>query len=34
VFSLSAEHDFIAAPLLTLITGCWKTKSGKRKKTY
>ena len=34
VFSLSAEHDFIESPLMILITGCWKTKSGKRKKTF
>ena len=33
-FSLSAQHDFIKSPLMILITGCWKTKSGKRKKTY
>jgi hypothetical protein len=34
VFSLSAEHDFITSPLLILITGVWKTKTGKRRKTY
>ena len=34
VFSLSAEHDFIKSPLMILITGCWKTQTGKRKKTY
>ncbi len=34
VFSFSAEHDFVTAPLMILITGCWKTKTGKRKKTY
>jgi hypothetical protein len=33
VFSLSAKHDFIKSPLITLITGCWKTKSGKRTRT-
>jgi hypothetical protein len=34
VFSFSAEHDFVTCPLMILITGCWKTKSGKRRKTY
>ncbi len=34
VFAISAEHDMISSPLLILITGCWKTKSGKRSKTY
>jgi len=34
VFALSAEHDFIQSPLLVLITGCFKTASGKRVKTY
>ena len=34
VFSLSAEHDFIKSPLMTLISGCWKTKSGKRGRRY
>jgi hypothetical protein len=34
VFSFSSEHDFSTSPLMILITGCWKTKSGKRRKTY
>jgi hypothetical protein len=34
VFSLSSEHCLIESPLMILITGCWKTKSGKRKKSY
>ncbi len=34
VFALSAEHDLIASPLMTLVTGCWKTKSGKRTTRY
>jgi len=33
VFSLAAEHDFIKAPLMILITGCWKTSSGRRTRT-
>ena len=33
VFGLSSEHDLIACPVLILITGCFKTKSGKRSKT-
>lgn len=34
VFALSADHDFIDAPLMVLITGCFKTASGMRRKTY
>lgn len=34
VFALSAEHDLISEPTLILITGCWKTKSGKRGNRY
>lgn len=34
VFSLSAEHDFIKSPLMTLISGCFKTKSGKRSRRF
>ena len=34
VFALSAEHDLLASPLMILITGCWKTKSGKRSRRY
>jgi len=30
VFALCADHDFIRSPLLILITGCFKTESGKR----
>jgi hypothetical protein len=32
-FALSAEHDLLMSPLLILITGCFKTRSGKRTKT-
>jgi uncharacterized protein DUF4258 len=34
VFSLCAQHDFIKAPLMKLITGCWKTKTGRRARRY
>lgn len=34
VFALSVDHDFIESPLVVLITGCFKTASGKRSKTY
>ncbi len=34
VFALSADHDLIQSPLVILITGCFKTKSGRRRKTY
>jgi hypothetical protein len=34
VFAFSAEHDLFASPLLILVTGCWKTKTGKRKRSY
>ena len=34
VFSISAEHDFIKSPLMRLITGCWKTQTGKRRKRF
>lgn len=34
IFSLSVEHHFIESPLMILISGCWKTKSGKRKKSF
>lgn len=34
VFALSADHDFIRSPLMILITGCFKTKSGRRGKAY
>jgi len=30
VFALSADHDFIESPLLVLITGCFKTSTGKK----
>ena len=33
-FALSIDHDFIRSPLLVLITGCFKTKSGKRVRSY
>jgi hypothetical protein len=32
--SLSAEHHFIESPLMIILSGVWKTKTGKRKKTY
>lgn len=34
VFSFSALHDLDKCPLMILITGVWKTKTGKRKKTF
>jgi hypothetical protein len=34
VFALSADHDLIKFPLLILISGCFKTKSGRRGRTY
>lgn len=34
VFALSAEHDFFTSPLMILVTGCWKTKSGKRNRRF
>ena len=34
VFALSAEHDLIKSPLMILVTGCWKTKTGKRRNRY
>ena len=34
VIALSAEHDLLNSPLLILITGCWKTKSGRRRRRY
>jgi hypothetical protein len=34
VFALSVEHHLIDSPLMVLITGCWKTKSGKRRNRY
>lgn len=33
-FALSAEHDLVRSPLMVLITGCFKTRSGKRKKAF
>ena len=33
-FALSADHDLILSPLVVLITGCFKTRSGRRRKTY
>jgi hypothetical protein len=33
-FALSIGHDFIKAPLLILITGCWKTDNGERTFRY
>lgn len=34
VFALSTDHDYTAAPLLILITGCFKTTSGCRGRAY
>ena len=34
VFALSAEHDLVNSPLMVLITGCWKTKTGRRTNRY
>ena len=34
VFALSADQDFIQSPLMVLITGCFKTASGRRSKSY
>jgi hypothetical protein len=34
VIALSAEHDLVTSPLLILITGCWKNKSGRRRRRY
>jgi hypothetical protein len=34
VIGLSAEHDLVTSPLLILITGCWKNKSGRRRRRY
>jgi hypothetical protein len=34
VFALSVERDLIKSPLMILITGCWKTKTGKRANRY
>ena len=33
-FALSADHDLIESPLLFLLSGCFKTRSGKRKKSF
>lgn len=33
-FALDADRDLIEAPLLILVTGVFKNKSGKRKKTF
>jgi len=33
-FALSAEHDLLISPLLILISGVWKTRSGKRRKRF
>jgi hypothetical protein len=33
-FALSAKHDLIKAPLLYLISGCWKTETGSRAVRY
>lgn len=34
VFAISAIHDLIERPLMVLMSGIWKTKSGKRLKRY
>ena len=33
-FALCAKHDLIESPLLLLISGVWKTKTGKKKTTF
>jgi hypothetical protein len=33
-FALSPSHDFVKAPLLYLISGCWKTSNGARAFRY
>jgi hypothetical protein len=32
VFAVSARHDYVEDPLIVLITGIWKTKTGIRKR--
>lgn len=34
VFALSAEHDLLVSPLLILITGCWKNRTGRRRRRF
>lgn len=33
-FALSADHDLVEDPLLVLISGCYKNRTGKRKRTF
>lgn len=33
-FALSADHDFLESPLLILISGCFKNRSGKRRTSF
>jgi hypothetical protein len=33
-FAISADHDMIQSPLLILVSGCFKTRSGRRGKTF
>lgn len=34
VFALLADHDYKESPTIVLITGCFKTKTGRRKTRY
>lgn len=34
VFALCAKHDLINSPLLKLISGCWKNKSGTKRSRF
>jgi hypothetical protein len=34
VIALSAEHDLLSSPLLILITGCWKNRTGRRRRRF
>jgi len=34
VFALSSEHDLFESPVMILITGVWKTRNGRRRKTF
>lgn len=33
-FALCAEHDLLVCPILILITGCWKNKTGRRSQSF
>jgi hypothetical protein len=34
VIAISSEYDLLSSPLLILITGCWKNKTGRRRRRY